>query len=385
MLDDPLARLRQQAARSTPPVRAAAMLRIARAQTVLDPGQARITFEMALEETRRLSGRDHDYLFEQARLVAAAVAPDLLEAIPSNSQVPHEQFTSQMLVRIMLDHGHVDVVLGYVIRQKDPSTFPFGYAANLMHRLKDQERRLQVLRHAIEVWRAGREDGFLGLFQAQWKVLPEEEARKVVREIVQVTLEQLDWPMNATYDEGNIRIGSVRENNLFRLWHVLRHLDQELADSLIADHEQLATAVLRLPMGMESMIEESEERRKKMSGESGGFILSGNPGDRDYVMALIQASKDGDFGPPLEHAVAHYQDDTAPDRPNEAPKEFWPSTCSFRSIFYSAGKRLGKEAEGYLNRIPDDDLRLFAEIELAAALAGLPELPGTQRQSRSPK
>jgi hypothetical protein len=70
----------------------------------------------------------------------------------------------------------------------------------------------------------------------------------------------------------------------------------------------------------------------------------------------MEASKDGNFGPSIEHALERYRDDTAPDNSNQAPKEFWPSTCSFRSILYSAGKRLGKEAEGYLDRIPDDDL-----------------------------
>ena len=71
-----------------------------------------------------------------------------------------------------------------------------------------------------------------------------------------------------------------------------------------------------------------------------------------------------------------------PDRPNQAPQEFWPSTCTFRSILYSAGKRLGREAAVYLDRIPEADLRLFAQIELAAGLAGLPELRGTQREYR---
>jgi hypothetical protein len=36
------------------------------------------------------------------------------------------------------------------------------------------------------------------------------------------------------------------------------------------------------------------------------------------------------------------------------------------------------------DRIPDEDLRLFARIELAAALAGLPEFPETQRTQRRP-
>jgi hypothetical protein len=40
---------------------------------------------------------------------------------------------------------------------------------------------------------------------------------------------------------------------------------------------------------------------------------------------------------------------------------------------------LGRAGASYLDRIPDDDLRLFAEIEFEAALAELPELQGTQR------
>jgi len=58
MPDDPIAWAREQAARAEPVVHAAAMLWIARVQTALDSGLARITFEMALEETRRRSGRD---------------------------------------------------------------------------------------------------------------------------------------------------------------------------------------------------------------------------------------------------------------------------------------------------------------------------------------
>ena len=58
MPDDPIAWAREQAARAEPVVHAAAMLWIARVQTPLDSGLARITFEMALEETRRRSGRD---------------------------------------------------------------------------------------------------------------------------------------------------------------------------------------------------------------------------------------------------------------------------------------------------------------------------------------
>jgi hypothetical protein len=77
-----------------------------------------------------------------------------------------------------------------------------------------------------------------------------------------------------------------------------------------------------------------------------------------------------------------YREDTDRSRPNQAPRECWPSTSAFRTILYGAGKRLGRDAAIYLDRIPAADLRLFAQIELAAALTGLPELRGLQMESR---
>ena len=67
---------------------------------------------------------------------------------------------------------------------------------------------------------------------------------------------------------------------------------------------------------------------------------------------------------------------------NRAPKEVWPSTFCFRHILCQVGKRLGRDADVYLERIPDRDFRLFAQIELAAALAGLPEFHETERTWR---
>jgi hypothetical protein len=100
------------------------------------------------------------------------------------------------------------------------------------------------------------------------------------------------------------------------------------------------------------------------------------------MRALLQASNDGDFAPPFDYALERYREDAAPQSSNQAPREFWPSTHCFRGILHSAGKRLGADAVVYLNRIPDPDLRLFAQIELAAALAGLTELQGAQREFR---
>src|SRR4051794_34696820 len=83
MPEDHLARAREQAERSEPSVRAAALMHIARAQTAFDCEQARQTFRRALAEARLLPGRESEFLLEQARLLACAVAPDLLSEIPA--------------------------------------------------------------------------------------------------------------------------------------------------------------------------------------------------------------------------------------------------------------------------------------------------------------
>jgi hypothetical protein len=108
-------------------------------------------------------------------------------------------------------------------------------------------------------------------------------------------------------------------------------------------------------------------------------MMVGQSRDFPLFHALMKASTDGDFGAPIEHALERYREDGAADKPNRSAKEYWPSTCAFRRISHSAGKRLGRDAAVYLDRIPDADLRLFAQIELAAAMAGLPELLGIQR------
>src|SRR5437870_4393033 len=107
MPSDLLAHARRQAEGSQLAVRAAALLRISRVQMAFDRGQARETFVQALEETRRLAGRDGEFLLNHARFLAAAVAPDLLRGIPADRHTPR-QFTAEMLGRIMLEHEHGD-------------------------------------------------------------------------------------------------------------------------------------------------------------------------------------------------------------------------------------------------------------------------------------
>jgi hypothetical protein len=414
MTDDLLVRAQRQAERSAPPVRAAARMRIARVQSAIDPGQARVTFEMALDEIRSLPSRERQVLFEQAQQIAAAFAPDLLREIPAVRLFPSDSHC-ETLLSIMLAHGHIDAAFDYVVHCDVPFGFPFGYAANLMQKL-DDERRIIVLRRAMDAWRTP-QDGelmqkygipheadqgklinnrlqrhFIRLFQYRWTMLPPEEALAVVREIVNIALDRPDQGTSARYPD--FHITSSREHVLFEVLHILRHLDPLLAESLIASHSQLAAAAQRYPNGTETMHRELElqagERRKEMaaSGENcgGTFMMAGAGDPRDFArqMTLHRSSQQGDFGPSIDHPLELYREDTDPNSPNQNPKAFWPSACSFRATLYGAGKRLGPTAATLLDAISDDDLRLFAQIEFAAALAGLPASHETSRKRRPP-
>jgi len=391
MADVLVATALEDAQQSTPSVRAAALMRIARVQAVSDPLAARETFNTGLAEARLIEGKESESLMEDARMLAAAVAPDGLKNIETSARMRprfvHDQFLSRQLGTIMIEQGHVDAAFEYAMNS-DSAVFPFDVAHSLMERL-DDERQLTVFRRAIEAWRANSNDRsfdyFQQLLQAKWELLPTEEAKDVTREIVHAALEDPDHPITAKYGpEGTMEITSGREHKLFQILHILRRVDQPLAESLIAGHQQLANAARRFPNGMESVRQEAEVRRKKAAGErrGRGFIMGGDPRDFPYLRALIQASEDGNFQPAWTYAIERYGEDTSPERPNRALKSSWPSSCMFCRVIYEAGKRLGEDAVNYVGQIPDADLRLFARIELAAALAGLPELRMTQRELR---
>ncbi len=398
------------------PIRAVARMRIARVQSVKDAGQARVTFEMALDEIRSLSGRERQVIFEQAQQIAAAIAPELLREIPSVRRFPNMHH-AEALLSTMLAHGHIDAAFDYVVQCDVPFDFPFGYAGNLMQKL-DEDRQRTVLRCAIDAWRtppdaeqmrvysipygdgsSGINSGmmligqhqnhFIRFFQHRWKVLPAEEALAVVHEIVNTALEGPDLGTSSGYPD--VHITSSRARVFFEVLHILRALDPALAESLIASHEQLAAAAQRYPNGIETMHQEfertAEERRKQLaaSGETctGGFMMTGgDPRDIPRQKALLLAAQAGDYEPSLDYALELYHEDIDPDSPNQAPKAFWPSSSRFRTILYDAGKRLGPDAVTLLERIPDAEIRLFAQIEFAAALAGLPAARETSMKQR---
>jgi hypothetical protein len=307
VLDDLLASAIEQAEHSKAPVRAAALLRVARVETAVNPSAARDTFDRGLDAIRHLSGLDGEFLLEQAALIAAAVAPDLLSGTP-RLVAPH--LLEDALLKVMLDHGHLLQAVSRLMHHEDDAEFPFFMMRQVMRRAGDADVRIALLRRAIEAWRNAPpydpmrppDDGFIQLFQSEWKQLPPAEARTVVREIVRIALEQPEQPMTASYGDGDgaVEMTSWRAHVFFQVLHILRHLDTELADSLIAGHTQLADAARRFPKGVESIEEEAERRRRDGPPASKrGCIMMGSREDFPYLESLHQSSLDGDFGPPL--------------------------------------------------------------------------------------
>jgi hypothetical protein len=392
MPDELLENARKQAEQADPSIRASALLRIARVEATLDNSRARGTLLEGLDAARKLSSPERDHLFQEARTVAAAVWPDLLAEIPitPHSRVP-ERFAHNNIVQTMLAYGHVEAAFDYALLDENSASFPFSIVGNVLHHLDPKRpesaaRRLMLLRRAVDAWRRTHFDDpqhersqFMRLFAHSWSEFPAEEALAITRTIVAQATSWPDMGANAGYPS-EIRFTSDRQHTLFQVLHILRHLDPALAQSLVDSHDQLATAARRYPNGFETINEEAEaeaERRRaeaatRGGGGGGGYIMTGDRRDRAAQLRLMEATRSGDFAPSIEDAIEKYREDTEPATQNYAPKEYWPSTGAFRQLFYEAGRRLGSEAATLLERIPDDDLRLFATIELAAARAGAP-------------
>ncbi len=320
-------------------------------------------------------------------MVAAAVSPDLLTDLPITPHNAFNGFDSLNIIQIMLTHGHIDAAFDYLLHRDDPASFPFLSVSAVVHRIDPHtpeatDRRLKLLRHAVEIWRKGpsgfsphSHGNFTRVFSHLWDHFPSGEALAIAHMIVHRAAEEPDDGTSSGYTN-EVHFTSLRQDTLFQILHVLRHLDPTLAQSLIDSHPQLALAARRYSNGLETLHQEmeAEAERRKAEGAAcgGGFIFAGDPADFGRQRRLFDATHSGDFEPSIQDALEKYQQDTAPDTRNHAPKAYWPSTGAFRTLFYQAGKRCGPDAATLLDRTPDDDIRLFATIELAAALAGVP-------------
>ena len=252
-----------------------------------------------------------------------------------------------------------------------------------MHDAVDEPTRLQILRSAIRALPREQERGdvhwhrrgsFVRLFTFHWRKLPTEEAKAVVHELVRGIMAEPDGPIRASSND--VQFSSTRENQLYGILGPLRRLDPELADSLIREHSQLAAAAARHPYGMGFGESDADARpappRPAVPVGAQEHVIAVGRRLIPISEALVRVSR--------KHSTVRFgrtnQTRTC-DHPNDAPQECWPSAEQFRTILYNAGRYEGRGAVRHLERIPDPNLRLFAQIEFAAGLAGLPQIGGT--------
>jgi hypothetical protein len=392
MPQDLLPKVLEQTAYTSAPIKAAGLLHIARVLTQFDREQAvRVLYE-GLSLARTLPETDKQIILGEAVFLAASVDPEralrLLQEGLTN--VPH-RFPLSNIILVMLDHGHLEKAIGYLIGPMKPGEFPFRVAGNVMEKCPDDATRLHIFRVAIRNWiqrpvpgRGLPMDptdgtlGFLHLFAYKWHSLPPDEATVLTEEIVASILRDPDTVTHARIgSENGVAFSSRQDYELFLLLNVLHRLMPDLLDSLLRTHDQLAAGVRRFPLGLESL--KAEPRSPDVEPKGQSFVLVGNPADFASMRAKMQGEMGANFEPHFQEAARLYAEDADAQSPNSSPRECWPSTQEYRNAMFRAGKSQGRRAGSYLDRITDPDLRLFAEIEFIAALAGLPQFAGSRR------
>jgi hypothetical protein len=369
---------------SEPAMKAAALLHISRVLTKTGPERAVRMLDEALAITMDLPPLDRDSVLDSGVLIAGAVDPQravgLMETLSFGRG--HHGLVGR-LVSVMLDHGHVAQAAVYLSGPIEKDEYPFATVGAVIGRCTDDAMRLRVLQGAIQAWGRMPQRDFPRLFSHYWEMLPQEEAAALTREIVEVILREPDLPIRArVFDQNGAEFSSTREYQLFEILHVLRRLEPELAVSLIGSHPQLAVGAARFPDGRESARSEALARARPGKGE--GYGMAGSPSDIVRMRARMEAEREGDFEPGFQGAMRLYEKDVSPANPNHAVRECWPSTQEFRGVLYAAGKALGSGALVFLDRILDRDVRMLVEVEVAAALAGLPQLRGMIWRSYHP-
>jgi uncharacterized protein (TIGR03435 family) len=370
----------QEAEHLEPAVQAAALLHIARVMNVIDHAEAERIVERALTIANALAEPDREVLLAQAVSLVATVSPQrALQLAPSVSYDMPGGAVQKALFD-MMSHGHVAEAVDYLTGPHSSGEYPFDAARQAIGRSNDEATRLRILRSTLAAMRRQMQTaGFTRflhgrstqIFTRWYGLLPPDEAAAVVRDLVHWILDQPDGSIDASVQD--VRFSSTRAHRLFQMLGPLQRLDPQLAQSLINDQPQLAAAAARYPYGQESIEAAARARHDQASAapiEQPSYILVGRR------LIPIPEALSTDFKEAFEAALRAYFTDTDPDHPNDAPQECWPSAAEFRNILYKAGQHEGPGAVRHLDRIPDAALRLFAQIELAAALAGLPQVGG---------
>ena len=376
-----LSMAQEQAERSTTPVKAAALLRIARVWTAFDRDEATVALERGISSTLELPEPDRSILLREAVFLAGAVSPQQALQLASSIR-PLAADVTDRLIYNMLSHGHAAEAIDYLSRGDFGKDYPFMAASEAMAYASGEESERSILRAAMRGWiqssrRGLHESTFLRSFELRWKILPQAEALNFIREAVELIVSDQDQQTDATFgglgDVKTVSFSSTRECRLFGLVGPLRQLAPELADSLNGQYPQFAVASAQYPHGYHH----SSQAPESSEAEDEGICESGQP--MDYITVgdtWIQVSEDleSTFESAFKAAHRLYEEDSAAGNLNTAPQECWPSANAFRNILYRAVRYEGDGAARRLSRVPEGDLRLFAQIEMLAALGGLPPI-----------
>jgi uncharacterized protein (TIGR03435 family) len=404
MLDPLFSSALEQAERSAPAIRAAALVHLARVAAGRDRQQARDLLERGIAVANAIEEPTRQILLGEALDPAGAISPDVaVRLLGALANDPMQSHRVVMALYRMFEAGHHDAAMDYLLTGAPDLFYPYDVAARAPGIVKDGRTRAALLRRAIQAARAGRQltparlshhtiSELLTMFNQHWRALPQEEAGTFVREVVTTILAVPDE--RGSFTRQGAHFSSARQDLLFTLLGPCRHLEPQLADELVSQHSQLARAASRFPYGWESMYPGWVEGASHLVPPSmeTDADLPRPPRERepdleerashDYLTLLdtflpVAQELRTNFDRAFAFAGDAYDSDTDPRRPNSAPKACWPSAGAFRSILYKAGSYEGTRAERHLERIPDPDLRLLAQIELAAALAGVRQAPQT--------
>jgi uncharacterized protein (TIGR03435 family) len=370
----------EQADRAEPTVKAAALLHLARVVNALDRAKGEQVLNRGLAAAAALREPERSVILGEGVSLAAVLSP--ARALEVASLVTDDDRPDGMMTKAlhdMMSHGHEAAAVEYVAHAPTES-FPFDHAHHVLGHAADEATRIAIVRRAIAAARAQDErggsalrgpQGFPRFFAETWRLLPQGEAREVLQDLVDRILAKPDGRMRASWNDA--RFSSSREFQLFELFAPLRQLLPDVAARLAGECPQLAAALERYPDGAGSLIPAPPPAApppREDEAEQPDYILIGS-----RLIPMPDAVRSG-FDEPFEIALRRYAADSDPRRRNDAPQECWPSAYEFRNILFKAGQHEGKAAARHLDRIPDPNLRLFAQIELAAALVGLPQMGG---------
>jgi len=382
MSDELLADARASAGRASPAVKGAALLHIARVLTRHNRAEADRTLTDAFAAIDTLPEDEREILRGEAAVLAATVSPARAFEIAEALTFQRASVVEMMLCR-MSDHAFRAEAAAYLKESGNETDFPFSAVTQAIGQSGDGEERRAVLRKSIQAMRDRKEPTrqsfhrrqFVETFTHFWPSLPHEEARAAIRDVIDGILAEPDGSTRASFSAGShqVRFSSSHDSDLFGILGPLRHLDPELAGFIVQRSGDLSAAATKYPYGMESMTEAMKAEQAPPSAEQiAAACVDGISVGRRFIP--ISEAIRTEFAAAFDVALDHYEADTDPVRPNLVPQQCWPSAADFRNILYKAGVYEGAVATRYLDRVPDPALRLFAQIELAAALAGLPQL-----------